>query len=44
MKQLNRQLAQDVQLLDREIELNSPQQIPARRRYAGATPPANRRR
>ena len=44
VKRLNRQLAQDVQLLDREIERNSPKQQPARHRYAAAGAPANRRR
>lgn len=38
VKQLNRQLAQDIELLDREIERNSPHQLPARHRYAAGAP------
>jgi len=41
VRQLNRQLAQDVQHLDREIERNSLRHQPARHRYAT---PANRPR
>jgi len=44
--QLNRQLAEDIQLLDREIERNSPKQLPTRHRYAAAVAgaPGYRRR
>jgi len=45
VKQLNRQLAEDLELLDREIERNSPKQLPARHRYtAGTGAPVYRRR
>ena len=41
---MNRQLAEDIELLDREIERNSLKQLPARHRQGAAGAPVYRRR
>jgi len=44
VRKLNRQLAEDIQLLDREIERNSPKQPPSRHRNSIDSPSYRRRR